>query len=379
LTLPSQSRINAGRVPSSSDPRWLFGPRTDVLAFLGAALASAVVAWLVPVHETPLWAWVLLVLCVDVAHVWATLFRVYLDGEEVRRRAGLYFAAPLIAYVGGVLAHQVSAGFFWRCFAYVAALHFVRQQVGWMVLYGRRNKDSEGTVRFDRVAIYAATLGPLVWWHANLPRPFSWFMDGDFVTGLPTELGTAALPVHALILAAWVVDGLYRHTRGEKFHLGKLLLLAATWVAWFGGIVLAESDTTFTAMNVMLHGVPYFVLLYRYAKTRHAEGGYGKWGVILRAGVPGFVAFLLALAFLEELLWDRFVWHERPMLFGARGLELGPEAMALVVPLLSLPQATHYLLDGFVWRTKDDPNLVPRLGWAKPPAASVDHGRQLAL
>jgi hypothetical protein len=342
--------------------RWLFSPSTDVLAFLGAALASVVVTLLVPASETPLWAWILLVLCIDVAHVWATLFRVYLDKDELSRRAGLYFAAPLIAYVAGVLAHQVSSAFFWRCFAYVAALHFVRQQVGWMVLYGRRARDDERTLRFDQAAIYAATLGPLIWWHANLPRPFSWFMDGDFVPGLPTPVGTAALALHALILVAWLLRQLTR----RPVHLGKLTLLTATWIAWFGGIVLAKSDTAFTAMNVMLHGVPYFVLLYRYAARRHAEGGYGKWGVILRAGVPGFVTFLLALAFAEEFLWDRFVWHERPMLFGAHGIELSAAVASLVVPLLALPQATHYLLDGFVWRTRSDPKLSARLGWSAP-------------
>ena len=50
--------------------------------------------------------------------------------------------------------------------------------------------------------------------------------------------------------------------------------LLATWVAWFGGIVLAQNDFAFTVMNVVLHGVPYFALLYRYARSRHAEGGY---------------------------------------------------------------------------------------------------------
>lgn len=339
-----------------------------MLAFLGAALASAAIAFFAPAGETPLWAWVFLVLCVDVAHVWATLFRVYLDGDELKRRAGLYFAAPLVAYVAGVLAHQVSAAFFWRCFAYVAALHFVRQQVGWMVLYGRRARDAEGTVRLDQAAVYAATLGPLLWWHANLPRPFSWFLDGDFVPGLPTALGTAALVAHAAVLLAWVAAAARRALLGQGFQPGKWVLLSATWLAWFGGIVLARSDTAFTAMNVLLHGVPYFVLLYRYAKNRHAEGGYGRFGLVLRAGVPGFCAFLLALAFAEEFLWDKLVWHERPALFGAGLPELSPEVLALVVPLLSLPQATHYLLDGFVWRAKSDPALVRRLGWAAAPA-----------
>ncbi|MEO6979448.1 MAG: hypothetical protein ABI113_13750 [Mucilaginibacter sp.] len=28
--------------------------------------------------------------------------------------------------------------------------------------------------------------------------------------------------------------------------------------------------------------------------------------------------------------------------------------LALVVPLLALPQSTHYVLDGFIWRVKKE-------------------------
>ncbi len=147
------------------------------------------------------------------------------------------------------------------------------------------------------------------------------------------------------------------------------MLLAATWVAWFGGIVLARSDFAFTVMNVVLHGVPYFALLFRYAKGRRAEGGYGKLSALLTAGLPGFFAFLVGLAFCEEFFWDRFVWHERPSLFGGGSFEFPEGALALLVPLLAVPQATHYLLDGFIWRSRDDSKLAGRLGWA---AAATD-------
>jgi hypothetical protein len=146
--------------------------------------------------------------------------------------------------------------------------------------------------------------------------------------------------------------------------VGKVLLVFATWVTWFGGIVLAQDDFTFTVMNVVLHGVPYFALLFRYARGRHAEGGYGAFGPLVRAGLPAFLLFLAALAFGEELLWDRLVWHDRPLLFGEGGFALPPDLLALVVPLLALPQATHYLLDAFVWRPSRDPALLARLGWA---------------
>lgn len=348
------------------DRRWLFSAPVDVAVFAGSVAVSVAVVLAAPslgvTSDTPPWAWLVFVVGVDVAHVWSTLFRVYLDGEELRRRPALYASAPVVAFALGVAAHAVSADFFWRALAYAAAWHFVRQQVGWVVLYGRRAKSPEWVVRFDRAVVYAVTLGPVAWWHAHLPRPFWWFREGDFIAGLPAAAGTAALALHFAVLAAWLLTMAAR----RQLHAGKLLLVAATWVAWFGGIVLATSDFAFTVMNVGLHGVPYLTLLFIYARGRAREGGYARAvsSALLRVGVPAFLALLLALAFLEEAAWDTLVWHEHPMFFGAGGLELSPALLTLVVPLLSVPQVTHYLLDGFVWRTRDDPALPSRLGWA---------------
>lgn len=356
--------------------RWLFSPLIDVLAFAGTALVSFALAQALPSlgvgADTPPWAFLIFVVFIDVAHVWSTLFRVYLDREERARRPLLYAAAPLLAYGLGVAAHAQSAELFWRVLAYVAAWHFIRQQVGWMVLYGRRARSSERELTFDRAAIFAATLGPVVWWHARLPRPFWWFREGDFIGGLPEWVGTLTLGVHFVVLLGWVLQALV----WRRFHAGKALLLFATWLSWFGGIVLAESDLSFTVMNVALHGVPYLVLLHRYARGRDAEGGYEKFSWLLRFGVPGFLMLLWSLAFIEELLWDRLVWHDNPMLFGAGSTELEGVVLALLVPLLSLPQTTHYVLDGFIWRTKEDPRLTVRLGWGAsvrgdPSAATV--------
>ena len=256
--------------------RWLFSPRVDVLAFAGTAVGSCALALLLPAlgfgADTPPWAFLVFVVCIDVAHVWSTLFRVYLDKAELQRRPLLYAAAPLLAYGLGVAAHAFSAGLFWRLLAYVAVWHFVRQQVGWMVLYGRRAGSNERELWFDRAAMFAATLGPVVWWHAQLPRAFWWFREGDFIAGLPEWVGTLALGLDFAVLFGWLAQALVL----RRFHAGKTLLLFATWLSWFGGIVLAQSDLVFTVMNVSLHGVPYLVLLRRYAKGRDAEGGYGR-------------------------------------------------------------------------------------------------------
>jgi hypothetical protein len=65
--------------------------------------------------------------------------------------------------------------------------------------------------------------------------------------------------------------------------------------------------------------------------------------------------FLWSFAYLEESLWDSLVWRENPTLFQAfysLPLLKSKQFLAIIVPLLSLPQLTHYILDAFIWRLK---------------------------
>jgi len=64
---------------------------------------------------------------------------------------------------------------------------------------------------------------------------------------------------------------------------------------------------------------------------------------------------VIGAAFLEETLWDRWVWHDRAWLFGESD-DLGDLALTLLVPLLALPQALHYALDGFIWKVRREKN-----------------------
>ena len=66
---------------------WLFGRGLDMLLFGGSALLAFVLVALgaatgLLTADVPHWVWIVCILSVDVAHVWSTLFRVYLDGAE---------------------------------------------------------------------------------------------------------------------------------------------------------------------------------------------------------------------------------------------------------------------------------------------------------
>jgi len=210
----------------------------------------------------------------------------------------------------------------------------------------------------DGAAIYAATLYPLAWWHAHLPRGFDWFLPGDFARGVPVAVATASGFVYVACLVAYAGRAIVQHARGARIAWGKHLLLCATAATWYAGIVLFDDDDAFTLTNVLSHGIPYAVLVFSFA--RHVaphEPGWGArllGGSVFSAGVR-FVACLWLVAYLEELLWDRAVWHERPQLFGA-GFELS-SLEAWLVPLLAVPQLTHYVLDGVFWRRAENANL----------------------
>ena len=343
---------------------WLFGRGADLVAFGGSALLSfGLLAYGIATGlidgDVPDWVFFACIVAVDVAHVWCTLFRVYFDGAELRRRPAFYLGVPLALYALSVLLHAAGSLVFWRVLAYVAVFHFIRQQVGWMRLYDARDKGATSLERrLNSLAIYASTFYPVLWWHGHLPRSFHWFLEGDFVVGVSASLASWVFPLYVGVLVAFLLWHLRRFVRGEG-QPGKVLLLVTTAATWFVGIVVYNSDLAFSVTNVLIHGAPYFVLTFRYARKRASE----EEGVLRRLVGGGrakaalvFGAVVLVLAFGEETLWDRLVWHERPGWFGGSA-EISSFALVFLVPLLSLPQLTHYALDGVVWRRRDNPTL----------------------
>jgi hypothetical protein len=304
--------------------------------------------------------WLVGVLLVDVAHVWSTAFITYLNPVELRRHTERYWLVPAGGWVVGVLLYGLGgAALFWRCLAYLAVFHFVRQQYGWMALYRARAGDRGrlGAV-IDGGAIYAATLYPLIWWHAHLPRRFAWLSPGDFVSGLPSALAVAAGFVYVACLGAYGARALLQAAGDAPTPWGKHLLLLGTAATWYAGIVLYDDDVAFTLTNVLAHGIPYAALVFSYARHARAHEPGPATRLLGGSALGAFVRFVACLwlfAYVEELLWDRGVWHERPHLFGD-GPSLA-EVEPWLVPLLAVPQLTHYVLDGLFWRRAGNANL----------------------
>jgi hypothetical protein len=336
---------------------WLFSRNVDLAVFGGAAAVSfgalAIGGALGILHsDTPGWAWVPAIILCDVAHVWATLFRTYLDPAERRARAKLFTIVPIVGLAFAVALYAIGEHVFWRTLAYLAIFHFVRQQYGWVALYRARAGERSGRI-VDTAAIYAATLFPLLYWHTHLPRRFQWFVPGDIVA-LPSFVMPAATVLYALALLAYAIRAATLWRRRTP-NPGKDLVVVTTALSWLVGIVVFDSDYAFTVTNVFMHGIPYFALVFVHARARLRETPEAL-GARLTRSVPVFLVTLWVIAFAEEFLWDRTVWQDRAWLFG-EPWDVGALKLALV-PLLALPQLTHYVLDGFIWRRRTNPSVA---------------------
>lgn len=345
---------------------WIFSLRFDTAFILSPAIL--VTAIIIVFHggfsslkDVPPWIWLLLIVGVDVSHVYSTLFRTYLDREEIKARQALYILTPLLSWLVGCFLYSFGSLVFWRVLTYLAVFHFVRQQYGLMMIYARRERGGPGYCRMiDKAAIYMATIYPLVYWHCHA-RNFDWFVQGDFVSFNLPGLSAAIGILYAGILVAYSVKETLTWKRSGVFNIPKNLLLAGTVFSWFIGIVAFNNDLAFTATNVIAHGIPYMALIWAYGhnqvalqRRQNVSWVFSRIAALFSwKTVPFYIATLFLLAFLEEDIWDGFVWREHGEIFGfstAFPAIQSQQTLVWLVPLLALPQATHYVLDAFIWR-----------------------------
>lgn len=332
---------------------WLVSRRADLgWLLLPAWIALLVALWLPPDQHLSPGSWLLVVLGIDVAHVYATIWRTYLVPSELRRIPGRYLGLPLLLWGGLFLVAWLASGWFWTAMAYTAVFHFIRQQWGFSALY-RRAEGLPGRgldATLEKWSHYAVTVWPVLWWHGHLPQTFTWFTDSDFIPGMPSWLVWAALPIALGVLAAHVLS----RFRSRRWSPGRDLWLLTTALVWGVGILGVRGDAAFTLPNVVHHGVPYVALIWWTGRRLHANGRpVALSGRLFSVGaLPVFILPMLVLAGLEEWAWDRLLWFDHPEIFGNWGPEddLVGVARALALATLSLPQVLHYALDGLIWK-----------------------------
>ena len=350
----------------SDGHRWIVSPRFD-LALVGIpALATLALAWLGPGgDDVPLWAFLLLVVAFDVAHVWSTLYLGYVDGEAFRRRRLLFLLPIPITVVTGYRLHVHDPVLFWTLVAYVAIHHFMAQQWGFVALYRARAGAREDRL-LDKWTLYTGALVPLAWWHASPALRFDWFGHGEaFLVRLDPGLKPDLAVIWVGVAAAYALRQVHWARQG-RFNLGKNLWMAASWASWALGIALVDRPLVVLAAINLLHGIPFLGLVW-VRLNRRWEGQAGEAGTRLLAWlcqwrhVWAFYGLLVGLALGEEYLWDGLVWdgqYVTPLWDVER---VDPRLLSLTVAVLATPQIVHYFLDAWVWKLDGSNPDVDRL------------------
>lgn len=320
---------------------------------------------IVSTQEMPEYMWLFLVVFIDVAHVYSTIYRTYIDKELVYKYKNLFLGMPVLLFVLSVLLHSISTDLFWRCLAYMAVFHFVRQQYGIFKIYGRKDILSKSKQIIDVVTIYSATLLPVLFWHFSSDRSFNWFVKNDFVLLYSNDFILKIIKyLFWLMILVYGISELNYSVKTKLFNIQKNLVLIGTAFSWYFGIIYFNNDIIFSLLNIICHGIPYMALVWIHGK-RSSETStkqflkmlYGRFSLIF------FLVPLLLLAYFEEDLWDTFVWkdHQEVFLFSSKiDLITTKSLLNIIVPLLTLPQLFHYVIDGYIWKIKND-----KFNWTK--------------
>lgn len=352
--------------------KYLYNPLVDGLFILAPPFVSLLVVLCLPAFyrsgaDMPVQAWVILVLCIDVAHVYATLFRTYFDRDTFTSQKQLLLFIPLVCMAVAMMVYSLSDVLFWRLMAYLAVFHFIRQQYGFMRLYAGSQTQNRVEIWIDKIAIYTATVYPMLYWHLHPGRHFNWFVEGDFWQWESPVLSAICLVFYILVWAVYAFKEIRLVVRTGSVNGNKNLVILGTAFSWYMGIVYYNADLVFTLLNVVAHGIPYMALVWVWGRKKAGAGGFSAQVFMRRvfstSGVLLFASILLLFAFMEEGLWDVWIWHEHGGVFGALSalqFQVPPDLLRLLVPLLALPQIVHYVIDGYIWKIKHD-----RFNWSK--------------
>jgi len=292
--------------------------------------------------------WLLLIVFIDVAHVYATLFKTYFVKEEFVKRKKLLLVLPLFCFLVGCLLFLFGAKTFWAVLAYVAVFHFIRQQYGFMRLYSRNEIKTKSTVFLDNLFIYTATGYPMIFWFMNPSRKFTWFVEDEFFSYQNPLLLQFFTRCYFLIVGFYAVRTVYFFIKTKYFNIPKNAIITGTILSWYFGIVYFNNDLVFTLLNVVSHGIPYMALIYFNQRNNHHSFQIPKLSSFL--GILVYIGILLLFAFTEEYLWEVLVWNEH-FSFN-ESIDSLVKWQILLVPLLTVPQFTHYILDGYIWKSR---------------------------
>lgn len=284
---------------------------------------------------------VLLIILVDGAHVFSTIFVTYFDKERRDLFRTYLIGIPLMVFTFTLCSlYFLGSMKFYIFLAYAAIFHFMRQQYGWFAIACKKGQRGPVWISsIDQLSIYSIPIFAVIW-KSSYSDPQRWFKTGDLFL-IPTWLTDKLHLVFWFITALFILSNLYQIIKLSKINLTKYMIWINTFVSWYIGFVYFNEGFVFLFLLVLHHGLPYLGLIYKTERvTKPIRNQKFKYIFALTA------MYLVCVG----LSWTEI---STPKPF----IEIEPATIEhfLSIAFLALiftPQVSHYLIDMVIWKKK---------------------------
>lgn len=318
---------------------------------------------------SPLWFFLVLIIF-DVGHVWATMFRTYFRKDIRNSEKQKLTIIPIFSF--GILLILALLGQKilpenWQfvpfvLLAYMAVFHFMKQQVGFIMLYKKREYMPKNFWKFsnilEKIVAFSITLFPFLDWmmHYN-QKNFEWFMawEFQFLANIIPQFSELWL-IFTMIIAFYILAQTIFILAGARVNPLKYLYILGTFGVWYSGMVVHNNVFIFGVGNVVLHAMNYYGITFgSMLTTKKSFSEYWQEKILSRSLLVIFIIFLaivVGFAFVEEYFWDQFFWQNQGGFFGKNLYNLieNQAILAIIFAILGTIQLSHYILDRYIWR-----------------------------
>jgi len=361
-SLPTSAPASAPSA-TASNPRWLFGPLSDllfgcgllyVLAFAAHSVAGPSLRGVTPGYLLPL-----LILLLSSPHYGATLLRVYEQRRDRRSYAlfSIWITVALAALFAISLPGGLLGSIFLTLYLTWSPWHYSGQNYGLSVMFlGRRGVAMTPLAKrwlhasFQLSFLLAALVMHLEVGSAYSPVEY----EGAGVTFLPVgisrSVGDLLLPVVGLAYLASVVGSLALLRRVARWSdllpTCILMLTQALWFAapfavqywgWQTGLEPLDAQRQLRSYMLMIfvgHAVQYLWVTTYYARAGGAWTGYGRY-------------------WLKALAAGTALWTLPAVALGPTGVAGQHGYVNLALLIATFVNLHHFILDGAIWKLRN--------------------------
>lgn len=291
--------------------------------------------------QPPIWFFILGWTLVDGSHVYSTFLVSYADESMFTKLKTVFLGVPLALLVSGFLfQYSGDPTYFYYFLAYLAMIHFIRQEYGWMKIATHFDSSSPKWLKhLDITTSYAMTILPMLWYTRKTEKAF-WYQSGDLVS-TPDFLSSISLPLFWFVVMVFLCANAFHIYKTRTINISKCLVFINTFFGWYVSRVFVQNTYLAVWLSIFHHGLPYYFLVFkaervsRKIKILESIGNY-KYPLMYLSCAAVFYLFLHAHS------GNHFV----------QKLEENVVLKSVIYAIAVMPQMTHFILDAFVWKKK---------------------------